>query len=87
VPEYWLIDPRPRRQRALFYQLDANGKYDLVKPVDDVYRSNVVSGFWLKVGWIWERPDPQLTFAEIAGFPQEVIAVLKDKKQRGMEQR
>ena len=85
VPEYWLIDPRPRRQRALFYQLDDEGKYDLVKPANGVYRSKAVSGFWLKVAWIWARPDPQLTFGDIAGFPQDVIAVLKEKKQRGLE--
>ena len=87
VREYWLIDPRPRRQRALFYQLDENGKYDLVKPIQGVYRSRTAPGFWLKVDRIWQRPDPQLTFAEIAGFPPEIVAFLKAQKQKGLEQR
>ncbi len=87
VSEYWLIDPRPRRHRALFYQLDENGRYDLVKPIEGVYRSRAAQGFWLNVEWIWQRPDPQLTFAEIAGFPREVVAFLQAQKQRGLEQR
>ncbi|MBI3363145.1 MAG: Uma2 family endonuclease [Chloroflexi bacterium] len=81
VPEYWIIDNRPgRRQRAEFYQLDEGGQFQPV-PVgkDGIYRSKVIPGFWLNVNWLWaeEFPDPQLTFAEIAG-PATVIAKLQE---------
>ena len=31
-------------------------------PVDEegVYRSEVVSGFWLKPSWLWEEPLPRV---------------------------
>lgn len=90
VPEYWVIDPRPGRQRADFYQLDKHGKYQPV-PVgeDGIYRSKTIPGFWLNVNWLWaeELPDPQLTFAEIAGFPPEVVAQLRALKAKAGETR
>jgi Uma2 family endonuclease len=59
VREYWLIDPQ--RRRAEFYRLGEEGWYQLV-PVDEegVFRSGVVSGFWLKPGWLWEEPLPSV---------------------------
>ena len=68
VREYWLIDPL--RERAEFYQLDEEGFYRPVSPdVEGVYRSQVVSGFWLKVEWLWQEPlpSPVRVVAEIAG--------------------
>jgi Uma2 family endonuclease len=59
VREYWLIDPL--RERAEFYQLDEEGFYRPVSPdVEGVYRSQVVSGFWLKVEWLWQEPLPRV---------------------------
>ena len=70
VREYWIIDPRPRRRRADFYILGADGKYQPV-PLDTegIYRSTVLPGFWLKASWLWEEPLPKLmpTLKEIAG--------------------
>lgn len=61
VREYWIIDPRPRRRRADFYQLGADGKYQPVPTgADGVYRSTVLPGFWLKVSWLWQEPLPRL---------------------------
>lgn len=59
VREYWLIDPD--RQRAEFYRLNAQKRYDLI-PLDaqGVYRSEVIPGFWLKVSWLWQRPLPRV---------------------------
>jgi len=55
IPEYWLIDPR--REEAEFYHLDAQGRYRLVLPdAEGVYRSRVLSGFWLQVAWLWQPP-------------------------------
>ena len=61
VREYWIIDPRPKRRRADFYQLGADGKY---KPVpienDCVYQSRVLENFWLNVNWLWQDPLPKV---------------------------
>jgi len=80
VPEYWIIDPRPKRQRAEFYQMDERGKYRPM-PVgqDGRYHSKVLSGFWLRVDWLWadELPDSLFAFAEIANLPAEVVQALR----------
>jgi Uma2 family endonuclease len=61
VHEYWIVDPRPRRRRADFFQLGADGKYQPI-PItpDGVYRSQILPGFWLKVEWMWQEPLPKL---------------------------
>ena len=73
VPEYWLIDPLT--QRAEFYQLDA-GQYRMIQVgADRVYRSRVLSDFWLNVDWLWQTPLPHPLEAsgEIAGIDSEEI--------------
>jgi Uma2 family endonuclease len=57
VPEYWLVDPT--RQEAYFYQRGADGLYHL-RPLDAEgrYYSGVLSGFWLRPTWLWQRPLP-----------------------------
>jgi Uma2 family endonuclease len=80
VREYWIIDPRPGRRIALFHQLDSSGKYQRVDPQDGIYRCRAVPNFWLKVDWIRERPDPMLTFAQIAGFSEQMLAELNRLK-------
>ncbi|MDQ3693025.1 MAG: Uma2 family endonuclease [Chloroflexota bacterium] len=59
IPEYWIIDPRPRRQSVDFYTLDADGYYQPVPP-DDAgrLRSRVLPGFWIDPGWLWQDPLP-----------------------------
>ena len=59
VPEYWLIDPDHRT--AEFYHLNEQGKYfRAALDVDGRYHSRVVTGFWLKVDWLWQTPPPLL---------------------------
>lgn len=57
IPEYWLLDPDTLR--AEFYQLDAEGRYQLV-PLDEEgrYHSRALPGFWLRVAWLWQDPLP-----------------------------
>ena len=78
VREYWIIDPRPRRKRADFYVLDATGVYTPV-PIgeDGIYHSTVLSGFWLKVDWLWaDEPNPLTALAQIAGI-ERIVEALK----------
>lgn len=54
VTEYWLIDPI--REVAEFYRLEGRGRYELVTTPDDVFRSEVLPGFFLRVEWLWSIP-------------------------------
>ena len=59
VREYWIVDS----DEGLFefYQLNDDRRYELV-PADDygVYHSSVISGLWLRVDWLRQRPLPKL---------------------------
>jgi Uma2 family endonuclease len=67
IPEYWIIDPR--RKDARFYQIGEDGKYRL-GPVgaDGIYTSLAVTGFRLRVSWLWQRPLPTIDDA-LADLP------------------
>jgi Uma2 family endonuclease len=80
VQEYWIVDPRPRRNRALFYQRGADDLLEAVNPEGGVYRSRATPGLWIKTAWLWAMPDVQLTLAEIAGFSEATLAELRQKK-------
>jgi len=59
VREYWLVDPE--RRRAEFYVLGADGAYTGGSVnADTVYRSSVLQGLWLRVGWLWQEPLPSV---------------------------
>lgn len=59
VAEYWLIDPDSRQ--AEFFRLDKNGRYRLLAPDEEgIYRSEVLPGFRLKTGWLWQEPQPSI---------------------------
>jgi Uma2 family endonuclease len=86
VKEYWMVDPRPGIERAQFWVLNATGDYEPVhSDEDDIYHSTVLAGFWLDTGWLWqeELPEPLSAFAQIAGFPPEMIAMLRQLATRG----
>jgi len=57
VREYWVLDHRT--QQALFYQLDADGKYQsIASDAEGVYHSLVLPGLWLKLDWLWQSLCP-----------------------------
>jgi Uma2 family endonuclease len=59
VGEYWLIDAQ--RKRAEFYVRDEIGLFATVAPdTVGIYRSTVLTGFWLRVEWLWQSPLPNL---------------------------
>jgi Uma2 family endonuclease len=69
IPEYWVLDPRPRRHRASFLLLDDTGMYREV-PLDERgrFHSTILPGFWLDPTWLWQEPlpDVETLLAEIA---------------------
>lgn len=78
IPEYWVFDPRPGKQRADFYQLSAAGKYEVVA-LDDAgrYHSAVLPGFWLRPEWAWQDPQPDYITLLLQIDPGLVRAVLQ----------
>jgi Uma2 family endonuclease len=55
VPEYWILDNRPNRNQAYFYQLTPDGHYQRIMPdADGIYRSRAIPGFWLRLAWVWQ---------------------------------
>jgi Uma2 family endonuclease len=65
VSEYWIIDPVQESFDA--FVLSPDGTFVLADPTEDgVYRCSSVDGFWLRVEWLWQRPQPS------------VVAVLKE---------
>jgi Uma2 family endonuclease len=58
VREYWLLDPE--RREADFYGLDERGRYRAQPDREGWYESLVISGFRLKVEWLWQVPLPKV---------------------------
>ena len=73
VPEYWIYDPRPGKERADVYRLGLDGKYEpIVADSQGRLHSSVLAGFWLRVEWLRADPLPptRTALAEIlAGRP------------------
>lgn len=63
VSEYWVIDPQAQRMDV--YQLEKAGRYKALVAEEGVYHSRVVSGFWLRTGWLWQEPLPNVL--DVAG--------------------
>lgn len=77
VLEYWIVDPRPDKQRADFYQLGENGMYTLFATEEDErVESKVLPGFWLKPAWLWQK---ELTPLDCALQIDQVRTKLKEQ--------
>jgi Uma2 family endonuclease len=75
VKEYWILDPRPGRERTDFYVLDEKGRYRPVPPgPDGRYHSTELPGFWLQVDWVTSAEPPEVltALAQIVG-PQKLV--------------
>lgn len=69
VREYWLIDPRSRKEQADFYRLDADGRFFSVALHEDgLYHSAVLPGLRLDPTLLRNTtlPNSQLLLASIA---------------------
>jgi Uma2 family endonuclease len=57
VREYWIIDQMDETVTLL--RLNKRGKYQEIQPLDSVYHSEVIDGFWLDPTWLWQSPRPR----------------------------
>lgn len=88
IREYWIVDPRPGKQRADFYRLNAGGQYELVATEDDErVESAVLPGFWLRPSWLWQASelDPLLALGEMAGLPDNVVEQFRRQVKAGLQ--
>jgi Uma2 family endonuclease len=80
VREYWIIDPRPGKERVDCYWLTPEGRYQAILPdAAGRYYARVLPDFWFHPDWLGQEPlpNPLLALAEIA--PQAMRAALADK--------
>ncbi len=72
MSEYWVVDPRPGRNRADFYRLDASGEYELyATDEDERVVSEVLPGFWLRPSWLSLESKPSVMAAFLEILSQE----------------
>lgn len=74
VREYWIIDPRPKKQWIDCFQRNEQGEYELFATEDsERVESRVVPGFWLRPEWLWQADslDPLTAFFEMRGISVE----------------
>ncbi|MBI1928443.1 Uma2 family endonuclease [Candidatus Poribacteria bacterium] len=81
VPEYWLINYL--EEEATFYHLSEKGDYSPL-PLEggNLFRSQEIAGFWLRVDWLWQVPLPD-TFGTLqALMPQLQSEALRQAEMR-----
>ncbi|MEM8531830.1 MAG: Uma2 family endonuclease [Chloroflexota bacterium] len=79
VREYWIIDPRPGKERVDFYILDTKQRYQPVPvPEDNIYHSTVLAGLWINITWLWEaEPRALVALGQVVGIEQLVSTIQK----------
>ena len=59
VPEYWIYDPRPGKERADFHRRGLDGRFEpIVADSQGRMHSSVLPGFWLRIDWLSSEPRP-----------------------------
>lgn len=56
VVEYWQIDPE--NQTAEFYRNHNGAWLPMLVSDDDIFYSEVIPGFWLKLNWLFAEEEP-----------------------------
>jgi Uma2 family endonuclease len=70
VQEYWIIDEEEKS--VLLLRRNRRGRYQEIPPRRGIFRSEVLTGFWLDPSWLWPPRPPRLAIiqqllAETAG--------------------
>jgi Uma2 family endonuclease len=55
IPEYWIIDETEQSVTLLRLK---QGKYRQVRARKGELHSKVLTGFWVRLEWLWQRPLP-----------------------------
>jgi Uma2 family endonuclease len=80
VPEYWIIDSRPRRRKADFYVLNdgPGGQQYQAAPLtpEGLYRSTVLPELVLDPAWLWSDEQTALQFVAKMLGRERVVAAL-----------
>ena len=71
VPEYWLIDSRPRRKQVLGSTCWRTVRMSRTRWMAGCFARRVVPGFWLRTAWLADpEADPLVCLDEVlAGGP------------------
>ena len=81
VREYWIIDPRPGKERVDWYALAADQTFlSIVPDAAGRYVSQVLPGFWLRPQWLWRvtLPAPVTVIKTINPQAWEIITTSDD---------
>ncbi|MGH2542152.1 MAG: Uma2 family endonuclease [Ardenticatenaceae bacterium] len=88
VPEYWIVDPRSRKQEARFYRLTEQGLYELFGSEQDEWiASHVLPGFRLRPAWLWqaESLNPLTCALQIPGVVAQLAQQIEQAQRDGTE--
>jgi len=80
VHEYWIIDPRPGKQRIDLYTLLGDGRYQAIIPdAQGWYHSIALADFRLRAEWFWQEqlPEPLAALADVRGLAPETLATIR----------
>ena len=58
--EFWIID-HPRKEVRAFLLNNVKNVFVPIKLNENILPSEVVTGFWLEVDWLWQRPLPPIS--------------------------
>lgn len=80
VREYWIIDPRPGKERVDIYALNEQHRYQAILPdANGQYYSTMLPGFWFREEWFREDAIPDVLPTLAAILPPDVRATLARK--------
>lgn len=88
VQEYWIVDPRPKKQSVLLYVASNIQKYYQIFPDQNgYYHSVLIPGFWINPSWFWQSPLPlvQDILHEIAPNLLLDKDALREAERKGMQ--
>jgi Uma2 family endonuclease len=71
VPEYWIIDEEEKS--VLLLRRNRRGRYQEIPPRRGIFRSEVLTGFWLDSSWLWQPRPSRLAII------QQLLAGTADK--------